>query len=292
MGLRRRILPVVFFFASVLPSCALNLPAAPSTYVNDYAGILSETDRQTLENRLAEFERTTSNQVVVAIFESLEGESLEDFTVRLATAWKVGQKNNDNGVVLAVFLKDRRSRIEVGYGLEGALPDAVCAQILREELGPAFKRGDYAGGIAAAVGAIESATRGEYRAVGRRFPAPPMLAAAVLLVLAVVFYWIAPVPVYLILVALILFAVDELNVPMWFWFVVGPLIMILEWVRQKWIVPRLGYTIHSSRRRGYRGGYWSDFGSGGGWSGGGSGGFGGFSGGGGSFGGGGASGSW
>ena len=99
----------------------------------------------------------------MAVFNSLEDESLEDFTVKLAQSWGIGQKSKNNGVTMALFMKEHRSRIEVGYGLEGALPDALCATILRRELVPRFKQGDFAGGIRAALDAIQQATRGEYR---------------------------------------------------------------------------------------------------------------------------------
>jgi uncharacterized protein len=104
--------------------------------VNDYAGILGPADRERLESRIAERERATGAQVAVAIFPSLEGENLEDFAIRLAERWRVGQKGLDNGVILLVFEKDRKVRLEVGYGLEGAIPDAVAGQIIRERIAP------------------------------------------------------------------------------------------------------------------------------------------------------------
>jgi uncharacterized protein len=126
----------------------------PSARVNDYAGLLSASDRQQLETHLAERERATGAQMVVAIFPSLEGESLEDFSIRLAERWRVGQKGLDNGVILLVFAKDRKVRLEVGYGLEGALPDAVAGQIIRDSIAPAFREGRYAAGLERAVKAV------------------------------------------------------------------------------------------------------------------------------------------
>lgn len=122
--------------------------------MNDYAGILTPADRERLEARIAERERATGAQVVVALFPSLDGENLEDVSIRLAERWRVGQKGLDNGVILLVFAKDRKVRFEVGYGLEGAIPDSVAGQIIRDAIAPAFREGRYAAGLEAAVTAI------------------------------------------------------------------------------------------------------------------------------------------
>jgi uncharacterized protein len=126
----------------------------PTARVNDYAGILAPADRERLEARIGDRERTTGAQVAVAIFPSLDGENLEDFSIRLADRWRVGQKGLDNGVIILVFAKDRKVRLEVGYGLEGAIPDAVAGQIIRDSIAPAFREGRYAAGLEAAVDAI------------------------------------------------------------------------------------------------------------------------------------------
>jgi uncharacterized protein len=92
--------------------------------------------------------------------------SVEDYTVRVAQAWKVGQKGKDNGAALFVFIQDRKMFLQVGYGLEGALPDAVAKQIIENEIKPRFKNGDYDGGLSAGVAAILAATKGEYKGTG------------------------------------------------------------------------------------------------------------------------------
>jgi uncharacterized protein len=92
--------------------------------------------------------------MVIAIFRSLEGESLEDYSVRLAQQWRIGQKGLDNGVVLLVFVKERKVRVEVGYGLEPTITDAVAAQIIRERIAPRFREGRYAAGLEAAVAGV------------------------------------------------------------------------------------------------------------------------------------------
>ena len=149
-------------------SAALPIPPPPDRRVSDFAGALSPADRERLEARLVARERTSRNQVVVAIFRSLEGESLEDYSVRLAEKWKVGQKGLDNGVIFLIFLQDRKMRIEVGYGLEGTLTDAISSSILSQVVAPLFREGKVAEGIAAGLDAIDAAIKGEYRADARR----------------------------------------------------------------------------------------------------------------------------
>jgi uncharacterized protein len=142
---------------------ALEVPNRADGYVTDRAGLLSPSAKAELEMMLRSFEETTSNQVVVATFPSLEGNSLEDFSMRLAEAWKVGQKGKDNGVIFLIFKNDRKIRIEVGYGLEGVLPDALAGQIISQVVAPYFRKGDYSGGILAGTDAIMKATKGEFK---------------------------------------------------------------------------------------------------------------------------------
>ena len=92
--------------------------------------------------------------MVIAIFRSLEGESLEDYSVRLAQQWRIGQKGLDNGLILLVFLQERKVRVEVGYGLEPTITDVVAAQIIRERIAPRFREGKYGAGLEAAVAAV------------------------------------------------------------------------------------------------------------------------------------------
>src|SRR5207245_9976057 len=138
--------------------------------INDYAGVLSAEDRARLEDKLRAREQGSSNQVVVAIFRSLQGESLEDYSIRLGQAWRIGQKGLDNGVIFLVFTEDRKMRLEVGYGLESKLTDAISSQILRQAVAPRFREGKIADGIAAGLDAIDQAIAGTYKgaAPGRR----------------------------------------------------------------------------------------------------------------------------
>jgi uncharacterized protein len=127
----------------------------------DRANLLSAETRGSLEQSLEAFERETGHQIVVHVTPSLEGLSIEEYSMRVAEAWKIGQKGLDNGAILTVAPNEREMRIEVGYGLEGVLPDAVCARIIREVITPEFRAGRMDAGVIAGVAAIESVTRGE-----------------------------------------------------------------------------------------------------------------------------------
>jgi uncharacterized protein len=144
-------------------AAALRIPPPPDRRVNDYAGALASADRDSLEQRLIAREASSRNQVVVAIFRSLEGESLEDYSIRLAKAWRIGQKGLGNGVIFLVFLDDRKMRIEVGYGLESSLTDAVSSSILRDVVAPRFREGRIAEGIGAGLDSIDRAIAGTYQ---------------------------------------------------------------------------------------------------------------------------------
>jgi uncharacterized protein len=173
--------------AAALAPGALRVPPAPDRRVNDYARALTPAERDRLEQQLVARERGSDNQVVVAIFRSLDGESLEDFSIRLAQAWRIGRKGLDSGVIFLVFLDDRKMRIEVGYGLEPMLTDAVSSSILRDVVAPRFREGKVADGIGAGLDAIEAAIKGMYRApAGRASPASGSLSLMQLLLLLAV----------------------------------------------------------------------------------------------------------
>ncbi|QGY39587.1 hypothetical protein GM415_05465 [Pseudodesulfovibrio cashew] len=152
---------LVLVFAS--GAKALDVPEYKG-YVNDLAGMISPKVRQTLEARLADLDRTDSTQIAVLTVPSLEGEDINDFSIRVTDAWKIGQKNEDNGVLLLVSKADRKLRIEVGYGLEGVLTDVLSGQIITNVIAPRFKAGDYDSGFLDGVGAISGAVRGEFKA--------------------------------------------------------------------------------------------------------------------------------
>ncbi len=256
---RPRVLPFLLLAVLALVAAAawaeLRVPPPPDRRVNDYADALTTAERDRLERQLIEAEKTSQNQVVVAIFRSLDGESLEDFSIRLAQAWRVGQKGLDNGVIFLVFLNDRQMRIEVGYGLEPTLTDAVASSILRDVVAPRFREGKIADGIAAGLTAIEAAIKGTYRSPPARSARPSD-------------------PIALPQLILLLVVLGGIGMA-----VIPPLFFYRAGARRS-----NGWT---GRGTGWGGPYFG--GGGGGWS---SRGGGGFSGGGGSFGGGGASGRW
>ncbi len=134
------------------------------TYVTDKTGTLTSTQIQSLETKLSNFDKETSTQVVVWMVPSLNGESLEEKSYEIAEKNGIGQKGKNNGVLLFIAKDDRKLRIEVGYGLEGVLTDALSSQIIRKEITPAFKQGKFYDGINAGVDAILKATKGEYTA--------------------------------------------------------------------------------------------------------------------------------
>ena len=132
--------------------------------VVDNAGLLSPSIVSQIDQQLAEHEASTSNQVVVATIDSLEGYDISDYGYQLGRHWQLGQKEKDNGILLLVAKNDRKVRIDVGYGLEGALTDALSRQIIEQEIIPAFKAGDYEAGIQKGVTSILAAIAGEYTA--------------------------------------------------------------------------------------------------------------------------------
>jgi uncharacterized protein len=144
------------------------IPAAPGAYFNDYAGVVSKEAASRFNEQLAQFERETSNQVVVAVFSKMQSDSdIADYTQRVAQAWGVGQKERRNGVVLFVFIEDRKMFIQVGYGLEGALPDATTFDITERHMKPLFRAGNYEAGLATGIDLICKAIRGEYKGSGK-----------------------------------------------------------------------------------------------------------------------------
>jgi uncharacterized protein len=289
----------VFFTASL--AHALDVPPLRGR-VNDLAGMLPADRAQALEERLAAFERDTGHQIVLLTIPSLQGDALEDFSIRVAEAWKVGQKGFDNGAILVVVRDDRKLRIEVGYGLEGVLPDAIAKRIISEVIVPRFRENDYAGGIEAGLNAIMSVTKGEAipesaRTKPRNNASGISSLATALILTAVIALIIGMTQRRLIrgafggavagLIAT-LGSAGAIGVALGLALVIGA---VLGAIGSSMSVASSGnqWTGGSGSRRGGWGGGWY---SGGGFGGGGFGGGGGFSGGGGGFGGGGASGSW
>lgn len=159
----------LFFSLALSLRAAETIPPKPAAYFNDYANVVPKTKALELNEKLAQFERETSNQIVVAVFRKMESESsIEDYTQRIAQSWGVGQKGQSggNGVVVLVFIDDRKISIQVGYGLEGALPDVTAFDIRSRHMNPRFRTGDYAGGLEEGIDHILKAIRGEYKGDG------------------------------------------------------------------------------------------------------------------------------
>lgn len=129
--------------------------------VTDLTGTLSAEDRAGLTASLAALEKDKGAQIAIVLLPTTQPESIEQFGIRLAEAWKIGRKGVDDGVIVIVAKDDRRMRIEVGYGLEGAIPDAIAKRIVAEQMAPRFREGDFAGGLRATVATLDKVIRGE-----------------------------------------------------------------------------------------------------------------------------------
>jgi len=279
-----------FLFLAVLCH-AVDVPPLRGQ-VNDYASLLSPATVQSLGGELAAFEQSDSTQIVVLTIPSLEGQNLEQYSIGVVERWQIGQKGKDNGVLLLVVKNDRKVRIEVGRGLEDKLTDLVSGRIIRNEISPAFRRGDFDAGVTGAVHAIMATVRGEYTAEPRdlrqgRKGANPIFTLLIFVLVASVFLGGISRPlggiagaIGLPLAAFLSFSGLSL------------LVLALLGVAGFLLGLFLAFLFGTGGRGGFFGGPFFGGGFGGGGFGGGSSGGGGFSGGGGSFGGGGASGDW
>src|SRR5437764_2997863 len=156
----------------ILSAAALDFPALSGRVVDD-ANILDQTTRAALTQKLADLETKTTDQLVVVTLKSLQGTSIEDFGVQLGRRWQIGQKDKNNGVLLIVAPSERKVRIEVGYGLEGSLTDAVSRLIIEGSIVPRFRANDFAGGIARGVDDIIQVLSGDAKEWKQRADARP-----------------------------------------------------------------------------------------------------------------------
>ena len=282
----------LFLTLALVILCARPLPALEvpplKGRVNDYAGILRPATARQLDEVLQRFETTESTQLVLLTVPSLEGESMEDFSLRVVEAWKLGQKKLDNGALLLIAKNDRKLRIEVGYGLEGKLTDLVSGRIIRDIITPRFKEGNFDHGVIDGLAAMMAAVKGEFTATTQKRHVNNGVDPGAIIIFLLVFFsvlgrmlsrapWLAA-------------GAGAIITP-----VFGALALGLGslWLLILAILGFIGGLIAArmagTAGGGFFGGYW---GGTGGFGGGSSGGFDSFSGGGGSFGGGGASGSW
>lgn len=288
MMLARGLFLLLFFLAGSAVHAEVAVPPLAAR-VTDLTGTLSPSQRGALEQELRAFETRKGSQIAVLIVPTTQPEVIEQYALRVAEAWKLGRKGVDDGVLLLIAKDDRALRIEVGYGLEGAIPDAVANRVIDEIIVPFFKQGDFYGGIQAGISRLIRLVDGE--------PLPPPQARdrswsgiADLLPVAFIAVMIGGGFLGSLLGRLIGAAVSGGIVGIVFWITIGSLLGALA---AGVVVFLFTLAIGGSGGRGGRGdfGGWSggySSGSGGGWSSGG----GGFSGGGGGFGGGGASGKW
>lgn len=148
--LRRWLAALVLAGLAFCAHAEVAVPALASR-VTDLTGTLTQEQTASLEQKLAAFETKKGSQIAVLMLPSTQPEEIEQYSIRVAEAWKIGRKGTDDGVILVVAKNDRRLRIEVGYGLEGAIPDATAKRIISETITPRFKAGDFYGGISAGV---------------------------------------------------------------------------------------------------------------------------------------------
>jgi uncharacterized protein len=154
---------LLFLFAGALGAATGDFADIPQlkARVTDTSGTLSPGDIAGIEAQLKAFEQKKGSQMVVLVVPTTQPEAIEQYSLRVAEAWKIGRKGVNDGVILLVAKNDRKMRIEVGYGLEGAIPDAVAKRVIAEVISPKFRSGDFAGGIRAGVEKLTSVASGE-----------------------------------------------------------------------------------------------------------------------------------
>ena len=245
---------------------AQTFPEKSTTLVTDYTNTLSPQEKQALENKLVAFNDSSSTQIAVVLLASLDGYPIDDYARRLAQAWGIGEKKKNNGALILVSMKERKMTIQVGYGLEGAIPDALAKRIIEQVIKPHFKEGAYYDGLDKATDTMIGLSRGEYKADAVGKEKAPHIPIGLILIIGGV-------------ILILLFS--KFN-------------SVRSYANMNHLSFWAAWALLSAASNRHSGG-WSSFSSGGGifGGGGGSGGGGGFGGfGGGSFGGGGASGSW
>lgn len=155
-------LTVCALFAALTDARSIDIPTLGGR-VNDNAGLLTEMERGQLESKLEAFENETSNQIVLLTVKSFQGETPQVFGTKVFKAWKLGQKDKNNGILMTFSMGDRKFRIDVGYGLEAVVPDALAFSIVRNEIAPLTKQNKFYAGFDRGIDAIIKATKGEYK---------------------------------------------------------------------------------------------------------------------------------
>lgn len=186
MGKNKLFLAIICAVLTIGVGRAQDFPATPNTLVNDYTQTLSASQVQQLERKLVAFDDSTSTQIAVVIMKSTGHYDIADYGVRLAQRWGIGGKEHNNGILLLVALGDRAVTIQTGYGVEGAVPDAIAYRIIENEIKPAFRQGDYFAGIDRATDALIAYTKGEYEASPKKEDGGSAMGGLFLLVIIIV----------------------------------------------------------------------------------------------------------
>jgi len=158
---------IVLLFVFLLGSIAAfsqDFPAKPNTLVTDYTNTLAPEDRQRLEDKLVAFDDTSSTQIAIVLIKSVGDYDIDEYGTELGRKWGIGQKGKNNGLLILAAIDDHKVTIQVGYGLEGAVPDVITQQIIQQDIRPHFRQNDYYGGLDLATTHIIQYTKGEYKA--------------------------------------------------------------------------------------------------------------------------------
>ncbi len=184
---KQLLLLALFLTGSMIQAQEIPNPASPARLVNDFAGIFNRMELNKLESMLVAYDDSTSTQITVVTVSSLGGMEIADYANRLFEKWGLGQKDKNNGLLILLAIEEREVRIEVGYGLEDRITDALSRRIIEQDMVPRFRQGDYAGGIYAASKRVIEVLEGAYQADGKEGePAGGNLVFAVLLIILII----------------------------------------------------------------------------------------------------------
>lgn len=161
-----RIILVLIFLGNSVAGFSDDYPEKPypPRLVNDFENILNDVDEQQLEDKLVNFDNQTSTQIAIVSVSDIKGYDIDEYATNLAHKWGIGREQKDNGIIILVSVANRQISIQIGYGLEGVVPDAIAKRIIENEVKPEFRVGNYYAGIDKAVNTLMSLTKGEYTA--------------------------------------------------------------------------------------------------------------------------------
>jgi len=160
----KKLIPLFVLLASGFTAFSQNFPPKPAALITDYTNTLSPGDQQKLEDKLVAYDDTSSTQIAIVLMKSVGDYDIDQYAAALGRKWGIGQKGNNNGLLILAAMDQHKVTIQVGYGLEGAVPDVITHVIIQNDITPRFKQGDYYGGLDAAVDDIIKYTKGEFKA--------------------------------------------------------------------------------------------------------------------------------